>query len=84
MMRLLGAILALTFLLAAPAAHAACTNPAGDAGDIVYNNTQKIFQYCDDADWKRMNVTPGSGSGGCTNPTLAEGQMIYNADNRIL
>ena len=84
MMRLLGAILALTILFAAPAAHAACGSPAGDAGKIIYNSTQKIFQYCDDTNWKRMNITPGTGSGGCTNPTLSEGQMVYNADHRIL
>lgn len=84
MMRLLAAIFALTVLFVAPSAHAACTNPAGNAGAIFYNTTQKIFEYCDNTNWKRMNVTPGAGSGGCTSPTLAEGQMVYNIDQRVL
>ncbi|HEY0906526.1 MAG TPA: hypothetical protein VGE17_04945, partial [Methylophilus sp.] len=61
-----------------------CTNPAATAGKIQYNSTQKIFQYCADTVWKRMNINPGSGSGGCANPTTSEGQMLYNLDHRVL
>lgn len=80
---------AITVLIAATllqpqAVLAACTNPAGTAGAVVYNDTHKTFQYCNDTNWVAMNAKPGSGSGGCTGPTLAEGRMIYNADNRVL
>lgn len=84
MVRLLGAVLGLFIFLSANAAYAACASPAGAAGDIVYNQTQKKFQYCNDTDWIAMNPRPGSGAGGCTNPTLDEGKMVYNADARVL
>ena len=85
MLRLVGALLALfIFFSAHNVAYAACTSPAGVAGDVVYNTAQKTFQYCNNSNWVGMNAKPGSGSGGCTNPTLAEGQIVYNADNRVL
>lgn len=80
---------AITILIAAISlqpheALAACSNPAGTAGAVVYNGTHKTFQYCNDTNWVAMNTKPGSGSGGCTSPTLAEGRIIYNADHRVL
>lgn len=67
-------------------AQAACANPAGIAGDMVYNETSKQLQYCNDTAWIAMNLTPGSGSGGCVvgGDTLSEGTMIYNKDHRVL
>jgi len=31
--------------------HAACTNPAGDKADIIYNGDDNVLQYCDDTNW---------------------------------
>lgn len=84
MLRLLGVMFALMIMFAPGQAHAVCSSPSGNAGDIIYNATQRIFQYCDDTNWKRMNILPGTGSGGCTSPTLPDGQMVFNADHRIL
>lgn len=46
---LLLAILLLTLNVAT--AHAACTNPARNAGNIVFNADYHILQYCDGTDW---------------------------------
>lgn len=63
---------------------AACANPAGVKADIVYNSSQKVFEYCNDSNWVRMNPRPGSGTGGCANPSIEEGKMVYNADHRVM
>lgn len=60
--------------------YAACVTPDGNAGEIVYSSTHKIFQYCDGSGWRKMNQAAGAGSGGCTNPTDSEGAFIYNQD----
>jgi alpha-tubulin suppressor-like RCC1 family protein len=70
-------------VIAPRAAYAVCSSPSGTAGQIIYNQTQRTFAYCNDTAWVAMSP-PGSGSGGCTTPTIAEGQMSYNADNRVL
>lgn len=74
-------ILCLGLSAAAPA-HAVCNTPSGVAGQIVYNSTGKIFQYCNDTIWVTMNLIPGSGSGGCNTPSANEGGIIYNIDGR--
>lgn len=64
-------------------AQAACSNPSGNAGEIVYNSTAKVFQYCNDTNWIRM-TKPSTGTGDCVNPTLKEGELAYNKDARVL
>ena len=68
------------------AAYAACTSPAGAAGEVVYNVDAKIFQYCNDSAWIEMNWSPGSGSGGCNllSGNFAEGRLIYHGDHRVM
>ena len=39
------------------AAHAACTTPAGDAGDQFFNTTVTRMQYCDGTNWVNMGVS---------------------------
>lgn len=75
--------LTVTLTGGSPSAWAACTSPSKAAGDVVYNASEKTFQYCSDTVWKAMNL-PGSGSGGCTNPARAEGEIIYNTDHRVM
>lgn len=86
-MKYLGIAIAFAALLFAPPlmrpAQAACVAPVGNAGDIVYNTDQKVFQYCKDTAWERMNK-PGTGAGPCANPAAAEGDIVYNVDNRVL
>ncbi|MFN3827130.1 MAG: RCC1 domain-containing protein [Micavibrio sp.] len=75
-------VLMLSFV-PAKVAQAACANPSGGAGDIIYNSTVKVFQYCNDTNWVRM-TKPSVGSGDCVNPTLKEGELAYNKDARVL
>ncbi|MGZ9108866.1 MAG: RCC1 domain-containing protein [Micavibrio sp.] len=79
---LCAAVLLLSLIPSGPAA-AACATPAGTAGTILYNSSEKIFQYCNDTSWMNMGQ-PGTGSGGCASPTLNEGGMAYNADHRVM
>jgi hypothetical protein len=48
---------AAVFGMLAPAVWAVCTNPAGNEGEIVYNSTYKLPQFCNGTDW----VAWGSG-----------------------
>ncbi|NJN48321.1 MAG: hypothetical protein HC808_19635, partial [Candidatus Competibacteraceae bacterium] len=43
------------------AAQAACSNPDGGPGDIVYNVDHGVVQFCDDTDWWSMKAG-GNGS----------------------
>ncbi len=53
---------AMTFVLiimfCAFPAHAACTLPAGDTGDIIYNEDEKVFQGCLSTGWVALQ-SPG-------------------------
>lgn len=78
-------LITMTTLLFSTSVYAACGTPVGNEGDIIYNSTEKILQYCDGNDvWQRMNQVAGSGSGGCTNPTRNEGEFVYNNDYNVL
>jgi hypothetical protein len=52
--------------LAAASARAACTSPAGNEKDIVYNNDFHTYQFCNGTNWKDMGGYGGGGSGGLT------------------
>ncbi|MCM2344320.1 MAG: hypothetical protein NDJ24_07145 [Alphaproteobacteria bacterium] len=80
-------VLTLGVLLHPAAAYAACSSPAGQTAEIVYNSDAKVFQYCNGTDWVRMSQEAGSGSGGCNlgaAGTFAEGELIYDKDTRTL
>lgn len=66
-------------------AYAACSNPAGAAGDVIYNDDECVMQYCNDTNWMRMGhstcITP---TGTCTNPAGSEGDMIFNDDHNVM
>jgi hypothetical protein len=64
------------------AAHAACTNPAGNEGALLYNDRKNILQYCDNTNWIGLNGATSS-NGGCINPTRFEGAIVYNADHIV-
>lgn len=60
-----------------------CTTPAGDEGDIIYNSTHHVMQYCNGTNWVPMGPN-GNGGGGCSNPTGSAGDMTYNATHGIM
>ncbi len=49
------------FILLPHAAHAACINPVGDHGDMLYNRDHTVMQYCNGTDWMAMSGGGGAG-----------------------
>lgn len=69
----------LCVLAFAPAAWAACTVPAANAGDVIFNTTYKVMQYCNGTDWINAGaVMPSAPQTGCTNPAAVGGSVLYN------
>jgi Concanavalin A-like lectin/glucanases superfamily len=74
------AIFLLALFLPAPA-FAACSGPAGNAGDAIYNSASYVYQYCDGGGWHAMGPTGASGS--CTGPVGSNGDIIYNSASHL-
>lgn len=70
-------------------AQAACANPVGAAGDMIFNSDYAVLQWCDGTDWNGF-PKPGPISGpnpegaGCVNPVGTAGDMVYNSDFKVL
>lgn len=81
-----GAVLALLLLFPGAAAHAACTNPAGAAGKMVYNRDWRVMQYCDDTVWRtmgRLTYNPTNAMFDGINDYLLRGaDLTANADSK--
>lgn len=82
-------ILSFILLALASSAQAACANPAGVAGDMVYNSDYAVMQWCDGNDWNGFPkpgplVGPSAEGPGCSNPTSAAGNIVYNSDFKVL
>lgn len=48
------------------AAQAACTSPAGNAGDLIFNDNHNTLQYCNGTQWIAIAGTGGSMPTGCS------------------
>lgn len=59
------ALLVFSMGLVSGPAQAACSNPAGNAGDIVFNKDFRVLQYCNDTSWQAV----GPSAGGIKGPT---------------
>ncbi len=76
------AMTVILFALTTPA-HA-CSDPAGEQGQIIYNADQNVPQICVGSKWLALGqLNPGAGGGGCSNPTGDEGDIIYNGDIHV-
>lgn len=63
-------------------AQAACVNPAGNEGDIVYNSTHKMMQFCNNADeWIAMAGSSGGGGGSTGVCPNVETEYLPSVDN---
>lgn len=85
--RRVGVVAATVMLMMAMvgAAAAACTNPAGDAGHVIFNTTVKTMQYCNGSDWINTGaVIPNAPQTGCVSPTGVAGQVIYASDQGVV
>ncbi len=65
----------LAVLCVSPSALAACTSPAGNAGDIIYSSTSSLMAYCNNFSWVNMGA-PTAGTGGAA--AGANSQVQYN------
>lgn len=78
-------VLALFVALPASGAFAACSNPSGAAGDLIYNSDYNAYQYCNNTNWVAAGeINPAAGSGTCSNPTGSERDIIYNTDHSVM
>jgi hypothetical protein len=72
--------LTLVLIIAMPgAAKAACSNPTGAEGDLIYNSTHHMMQFCDDTDWIAMAGT-SSCSTPPSGPTASDGYFVLAAN----
>ena len=57
-----------------------CKNPLAQRdGDMTYNTTSNVLQYCNLREWKAMSLSAGDGGAGCTNPVGVAGDTFYNS-----
>lgn len=69
----------------AGSAFAACTNPAGDAGHVIFNTTVKTMQYCNGSNWINAGaVIPNAPQTGCTMPEGVPGEVIYASPTGVI
>lgn len=74
----IGIVAALIFV-GSSSAFAACSGPTGAEGDMIYNSSHHMMQFCNGSDWVAM-AGPGSGGGGGSGPTASDGYFVLAAD----
>ncbi len=52
-------------------------------GDITYNATHNVLQYCDGMGWYAAGPI-GNGGGGCSAPSGAAGDLVFNTTHGVL
>ncbi len=63
----------------------ACADPDGKLGDLYYNTSFEVMQYCNGAEWVPMGPVPGTGGGGCAGPPVGvRGDLYYNTDYDVM
>jgi|GEM_PF-6178835 hypothetical protein len=60
-------------------ANAACVNPAGVTGEVLYNSSSDAFQGCTTNGWAAFNKLNRSPSTSCTHPTATPGEIVYKS-----
>ncbi len=61
-----------------------CVGPDGQKGDIIYNDTNHVMEYCNGQKWVAMGPIGNGGAGGCSSPNNDEGTMIYNTAFNVM
>jgi hypothetical protein len=76
-------ILMIGVCLSVPA-FAACSDPPGMEGDIVYNTSEGVFQGCSsDDNWYAFHEEVTGGGSTCSNPTGSAGDVFYNTSEDV-
>lgn len=72
------------FLWSAPA-FAQCASPTAAEGEIIYNTSYNVHQYCNGSDWIAFGaLNPGAGGSGCSVPAGVAGDLMYNSSFHAL
>src|ERR1041385_9175679 len=80
-----GLVVLFLMVVSPPKAWAACASPAGAEGNMMYNGTYHVMQFCDGTNWRPMDATvPGTGGAGCASPSGVEGNMFYNGTYHVM
>lgn len=65
--------------------NAACASPTANAGEMIYNSTENVMQFCNNTDWVNMGMyNSAAGTAGCVNPLGTESEMFYNTSQNVL
>lgn len=69
----------------APCLAAPCNNPSHPAGTIIFNENERVLQWCGGGAWQAAGpVNPGGPNSGCSNPSGDAGRVIFNQGSNIL
>lgn len=78
-------LLVLPILFWTAPALAQCAVPSGSEGEIIYNSSYNVHQYCNGTAWVAFGaLNPGAGGSGCGVPTGGEGELLYNSAYHML
>ena len=69
----LAPVMVFLLVFASPAAYAACSNPTGEEGAMIYNDDYNVVQYCNGSDWKRTGERGSDGGSGGSGGSSAGG-----------
>lgn len=58
-------------------AYAACSNPAGAAGQVIYNTAHSAMQFCNDTDWISMGPLDAEPTGCSTEGNVCSDGSVY-------
>ncbi|MBU0801261.1 MAG: DUF1566 domain-containing protein, partial [Alphaproteobacteria bacterium] len=62
-----------------------CANPTQPAGTLIYNNDDRVLQWCDGTNWHAAGTPdPGGGTGGCSLPNGVGGDVIFTSADNIV
>lgn len=76
----IGILAALIFGGSSPS-FAACSGPTGAEGDMIYNSSHHMMQFCNGSDWVAM-AGSGGGGGGSANTCPPESYFTGSTDNQ--
>lgn len=61
-----------------------CADPQAPAGEIRFNSTNRVLQWCDGSSWHAAGpVNPGGPNAGCANPPADAGAIVFNSTSCV-
>ncbi len=62
----------------------ACSSPAGDPGDMFFNQTSRNLQWCDGAIWVAAGPSVVGVPTSCSSPPGAAGDILFNSTSGVM